>query len=131
MSARPWIAIFLLINYLMVVGLGCINRPEDQHELVLIQTNAADYSYQQCRYLRMDGLENFLTEAMANHYQKSSESPKHHLISVVNGIDAHCLPDFIWPCLALPRQTALPLLTFQLNRGVGVHTPIDAPPWIG
>lgn len=41
--------------------------------------------------MRMDGLENFLLESLASRYQKTTDTPKHHLISVVSGVDSHCL----------------------------------------
>lgn len=96
MLPRSWTALLLLINYLLVVGTGCVSRPEERSGLLLIQTSASDQSYQECRYMRMDGLENFLTEALATRYQNKSETPKHHLISVVSSIDAHCLPQIIY-----------------------------------
>jgi hypothetical protein len=94
---RCSLALLLLINYLLVVGLGCISRPEDQQEFLLVQTSEAGKQYQECRYMRMDGLENFLLESLASRYQKATDTPKHNLISVVSGVDSHCLPGTQWP----------------------------------
>ena len=93
---RSPLAFLLLLNYLLVVGLGCISRPEDQQEFVMVQTSEVGRQYQECRYMRMDGLENFLLESLASRYQRTSDTPKHHLISVVSGIDTHCLPSTQW-----------------------------------
>ena len=93
---RCLLASLLLINYLLVVGLGCISRPEDQQEFVLVQTTEVGKQYQECRYMRMDGLENFLLESLASRYQKATDTPKHNLISVVSGVDSHCLPGTQW-----------------------------------
>lgn len=93
---RHLLASLLLINYLLVVGLGCISRPEDQQAFVLVQTSEAGKQYQECRYMRMDGLENFLLESLASRYQKTTDTPTHQFISVVSGIDSHCLPGTQW-----------------------------------
>lgn len=105
MLTRSWTAILLLINYLMVVGMGCMTRPEDQHELLLMRISADSHYYQQYRYLRMDGLEVFLAEALSSRYQNAPETPKHPLITVVNGIDAHDLIRLVW--LLIPPITDL------------------------
>lgn len=131
MSARSWIAILLLANYLIVIGIGGMNRPEDQHELVLVQTDAAGQDYQQCRYLRMDGLESFLAEALANRYHNTANVPKHHLLSVIGGIDAHCLSDAFQPILTSVYKLVPMVVTYQLIRPIDVHHSIDAPPWLG
>ena len=93
---RSLLAFLLLFNYLLVAGLGCISRPEDQQAFVLVQTSEAGKQYQECRYMRMDGLENFLLESLASRYQKATDTPKHNLISVVSGVDSHCLPCTEW-----------------------------------
>ena len=131
MLIRSWTAMLLLINYLMVVGMGCISRPEDQHELLLVQTNVDGHHYQECRYLRMDGLEAFLTEALASRYQHATDSPKHHLISVVSGVDAHCLTPvssfLVSPMLHKPTL----LVAYQSPVSVGVVRVVYSPPRLG
>lgn len=126
MFARSWIAMLLLINYLLVAGVGCMSRPEDQQELV--QTDAAG-QYQECRYLRMDGLENFLTEALASRYQNAPETPKHHLISVVHGVDAHHLPTLDWPLAAPVYRISELVSSYWTVTPTAVCRAVDAPPW--
>ena len=99
MPVRSWIAVLLLINYLLVVGMGCVSRPEDQAELVRIQTTEEGNLYQQCRYMRMDGLESFLTESLNTRYQSDHKTPPHHVFTVVSGINAHYLSAARWPLL--------------------------------
>ncbi len=130
MPVRSFIALLLLVNYLLVVGAGCVSRPEDQNGLLLVQTHTADQSYQECRYLRMDGLENFLTEALASRYKSTTETPKHHLVSVVSSVDAHCLPQ---PGYQLP--TAIRRMATTVTHPLTVATversrDLDAPPWL-
>lgn len=130
MPVRSFIVLLLLINYLLVVGAGCVSRPEDQSGLLLVQTHTTDQSYQECRYLRMDSLENFLTEALANRYQNNSETPKHHLVSVVSSVDAHCLP---LPGYRLPtvhRRTATTITHYLPVVAVEHSRDLDAPPWL-
>lgn len=131
MLTRSWIAVLLLTNYLLVAGMGCMSRPEDQQEFVMVQTKIAGHEYQQCRYLRMDGLEDFLNEALASRYQNAPETPPHHLISVIHGIDAHCLPNTFYPTLTVIYHTARPEVTYQLVHSGDVFRAIDIPPRLG
>jgi hypothetical protein len=125
---RYLLASLLLINYLLVVGLGCISRPEDRQEFVLVQTSEAGKQYQECRYMRMDGLENFLLESLATRYHKTTDTPKHHLISVVSGVDSHYLPCTQWPIqasvyAAIIRPLTTDLYAVPAGYGHSVHIP--------
>lgn len=93
MLIRSWIAFLLLANYLLIAGMGCIMQPYKQQSLLMVQTTYEGQHYQECRYLRMDGLEDFLIESMESRYQDASITPPHHTMSVVNAVDTHCLPD--------------------------------------
>ena len=93
MLVRSWIALLLLTNYLLLAGMGCITRPDEQYSLLKVQTSYAGQHYQECRYLRMDGIEVFLNESLSSRYQDAPQTPPHHIMSVVNAIDAHCLPE--------------------------------------
>lgn len=127
---RYLLASLLLINYLLVVGLGCISRPEDRQEFLLVQTSEAGKQYQECRYMRMDGLENFLLESLASRYQQATDTPKHHLISVVSGVDAHCLTQVSeLPLAGFFRFRMAPPVNYQLAATISVSQPINAPPW--
>lgn len=127
---RCSLALLLLINYLLVVGMGCISRSEDQRELLLVQTSEAGKQYQECRYMRMDGLENFLLESLASRYQKATDTPKHQLISVVSGVDSHCLVQELYPpavLIFLSGET--PAWDYRLGMTAAAGRPINAPPW--
>ena len=126
---RSPLAFLLLLNYLLVVGLGCISRPEDRQEFVLVQTSEAGRQYQECRYMRMDGLENFLLESLASRYQKASDTPSHQLISVVSGIDSHCLPGTFWLIQHSYFTTELkPLISDRCSIPPGYGPTIHIPP---
>lgn len=61
--------------------------------MLKIQTSSTEhFRYEECRYLRMDGLEDFMLEAIASRYNDVKDNALHHVISVVSGIDAHFLP---------------------------------------
>jgi hypothetical protein len=130
MLLRSWFAIFLLANYLWVVGAGCVNRPNDQHELLMIQTTQEGGHYQQCRYLRMDGLESFLTESLASRYQNAPQHPPKHLISVLNGIDSHDVLPSYWflPVSVVYRVVSTPIPYLPVV-ATGVRREVDNPPW--
>ena len=93
MLVRSWIAFLLLANYLLIAGMGCIMQPYEQQTLLMVQTSYEGQNYQECRYLRMDGLEVFLNESMESRYQDAPQIPPQHSMSVVNAVDTHCLPD--------------------------------------
>ena len=131
MLARFWIAVLLLTNYLMVLGVGCIHRPDDLRELILVQTSGPGYNYQQCRYLRMDGLENFLMESLASRYQNTPKTPKHHLVTVTNGIDTHCLPDTYYPIRTFGHEISPLPVSYKVVISDGIHPCIDLPPRLG
>lgn len=132
MSIRQFIAFLLLINYLLVVGAGCVNRPEDQRERLLVQTFDDNQHYQQCRYLRMDGLETFLADALASRYQNNTKTTPQHLFFVVNGVDAHHLPRFTWllPAVATGPENRL-AVAYTPVVAVGINRPLYTPPWLG
>lgn len=61
--------------------------------MLKIQTSSTEHlRYEECRYLRMDELEDFMLEAIASRYDDAQDNALHHVISVVSGIDAHFLP---------------------------------------
>ena len=103
MLARSPIAVLLLISYLLVVGMGGVSRPDNEQELILVRTEVGG-PYQECRYVRMDGLEEFLNEALASRYLNAPETLKHQLISVVPGVDAHHLPHRVCPLVTPANQ---------------------------
>ncbi len=126
---RSLLAVVLLASYLLVAGVGGMNRPEDQRERVLVQTSQNDRYVTDCRYLRMDGLEAFLNEALATRYQQTDDTAPNRSISVVFGIDAHCLPNVI--SFSFIPSGHSPRLTTRYRK-VALTIPyqlIDAPPW--
>lgn len=131
MSTRSFIAVLLLLNYLLVVGSGCMNRPEDQRERLMVRITDDATNYQACRYLRMDGLETFLAEALASRYENVPQTTHHHLISVVNGVDAHYLSIIQWPLLPVVCRAVSQPIGYSLTETVEVNRHIYTPPWLG
>lgn len=131
MPVRSWIAVLLLINYLLVAGMGCMSRPEDQRELMLVKTDVAG-PYQECRYVRMDGLNELLNEALASRYQSAPDTAKQQLISVVHGVDAHHLPRLTgWLSTAMYRVVDTLLAGPQPAISLGTDRAIYSPPKVG
>lgn len=130
MLVRSLIAVLLLVNYLLIAGMGCMNRPEDQHERVLVQTSFSDQHVSSCRYLRMDGLEAFLNEALTTRYQRTTNAVPHRSISVVSGIDTHHLPVSIGYEHPSADHPALltPLPDYQPALSAGVSRAVSPPP---
>ena len=129
MSLRPWLAIVLLLSYLMVVGIDCVNRPQDQAERVQIITSEQGQHYQQCRYMRMDGLESFVMESLASRCQSAPVTPPRHLISVVHAVSVHTLTNPDGHLLPPARQgTEKPVFSYQVCRSTGVRTTLIIPP---
>ena len=129
MSSRPWIAVLLLINYLLVAGMDCVNRPQDQTERVRILTSEAGYQYQQCRYMRMDALETFMLESMASRCQSAHNTPPHHVITVVSTVSVHTLAqptEFFLPSASDWLQK--PVFSYQARSSTGPRPVLILPP---
>ncbi|MBC3789166.1 hypothetical protein [Spirosoma utsteinense] len=129
MSARPWIAMLLLINYLLVAGMDCVNRPQDQMERVRVLISEEGHQYQQCRYMRMDALETFMLESMASRCQSAHDMPPHHVILVVSTISVHTLAqatEYLLP----PASNWLekPVFTYQARSSTSVQVVLILPP---
>ncbi len=79
--------------------------------------------------MRMDGLENFLLESLASRYQKETDTPKHHLISVISGVDSHCLLYTQWMMhKSLYADAIKPLIAGQYTIPSGYGHTIHIPP---
>jgi len=91
---RSVAALLLLATYLLLAGMGCITAPNDvPNDLVMVQTHYEEQRYEECRYLRMDGLQTFMMESLATRYQDAPTTPPQHILTVFQSIDTHCLPD--------------------------------------
>lgn len=94
MKPRSFLAWLVLANYLFLVGTGCVSRPEQDSFLVLIQTQSAEsHHYESRRYMRSEGIEAFMAEALTTRYQNTPDNQNHLLLSVTPGVDSHSLPD--------------------------------------
>jgi hypothetical protein len=127
MSVRSLLAFLLLANYLLLAGIGGIARPFEQQELVFVQTYEGQ-QYQECRYLRMDGLEEFLKESLSTRCQEAPSVPPHHVMAVVMAVDAHCLPE-LSPFSFLPAYPKKPISdTYLTNILQSVKGIVSPPP---
>lgn len=132
MSVRAWISLLLLTNYLLLAGMGCVTMPNDEHNtLLMVKTNYEGQHYQECRYLRMDGLEAFMIESLANRYQSASNDiPPHHILTVVHAIDMHYLPDVMQLAQVLTyKARILKCNCYSSHTLLGTAFSVFTPPW--
>lgn len=93
MSFKSILALLILANYLLMAGMGWISKPED-FSYVLMLKSSSDQSryYEQARYLRMDGIDEFITEALTNKYKELTNSNDQVVISFLTFVDTHFPP---------------------------------------
>ncbi|WP_428664085.1 hypothetical protein [Runella sp.] len=132
MSLRSFVAFLLLANYLLIAGIGGIMQPYERQSLFIVQTTYEGQSYQECRYLRMDGLENFLIESLSVREQKDQRPLGHSILIEINGVDIHCL-------FYTVAQASTPDLQFHSSAKIhyfpssvseGVDRTFSPPPWV-
>lgn len=130
---RSFIALLLLATYLLLAGMGCITTPNDaQNTLVQVQTHHEGQRYEDTRYLRMDGLEAFMMESLATRYQDAPTTPPQHILTVVQSIDMHCLPDLVQcPQIADFQTEVWANFSYFEKLLWGVPASISTPPWRG
>lgn len=130
MFPRSLLAILILVNYLWLAATGYISRPEQNPYMLKIQTSTSQQQghYEECRYLRMDGLDDFMAEALATRYQDASDGNKLHTFSVTSGIDAHFFAEY--PAFTI--QVVFPEKTIRSIFGVSavieMTLAVNAPP---
>ena len=132
MSVRSIVAFLLLANYLLIAGMGGIVQPYEQTSLVLIQTNYAGQPYQECRYVRMDGLEDFLIESLRLREQKEPRPLGHSILVEVNGVDLHCLFYSIGQESAAVSYLFASFTSYYCSSYLsdGVYGMVSPPPWM-
>ena len=129
---RSAAALLLLATYLLLAGMGCITAPNDApNDLVMVQTHHEGQRYEECRYLRMDGLEAFMTESLATRYQDAPSTPPQHILTLVQSIDTHCLPDVAQLQFVSFQAQNRPDFGYNEHFFAGYSAPIDTPPWRG
>lgn len=96
MTLRSFVSFLILANYLLLAVMGCISTPEDDSYMVILKAGVnQSHRYEEIGYLRMDGIEEFMAEAMADTYKKIPDSHDHLVLSVISGVDTHFLPDYL------------------------------------
>lgn len=130
MFARSWLAIPLLISYLLIAGTGFINAP-DEPRYAVAESYAHQVHHHQDRYADFDGMDLGIDELTDLNVSLNEDAsvPMGHPLPKLTGVDAHCLPSE--PCfefLCIHRTRVL----IERNPAVAltaVHHAIDAPPW--
>ncbi|MDB5243070.1 MAG: hypothetical protein JWP57_3695 [Spirosoma sp.] len=130
MFARIWLAIPLLLSYLLIAGTGYINAP-DEPRYAVAQSHAHQVHHHLDRYSDFNAMDLGLDERsdLTVSPNNNDSVPDSRPLLKITGIDAHCLPGDA--CFSF-------LPTYPTNRPVGgylavaltaVWCPIDAPPW--
>lgn len=102
---RSFLVLLILANYLFLSGMGFVSRPEQDPFIVLIQHKAAEsHHYESRQYMRTEGLEAFMAEALSTRYQDAPVTQNQVLLSVTIAVDAHALPDDLQFQALLPYQ---------------------------
>ncbi len=93
MSFKSIIALLVLANYLLLAGFGCISKPDEDAYIFLIKSNSTQsWHYEQSRFSRMDGIENFISESLASKFNELTNPQDQVIISFLTSIDSHFLP---------------------------------------
>ncbi len=130
MFARSWLAILLLISYLLIAGTGFINAP-DELRFAVAESRAHQVHHHQDRYSDFDGMDLGLDELsdLSISPSENATAPNRQPLPEVTGIDAHCLPGehcFYFLMTYLTRKSVGDYLTVALT---AVCRAVDAPPW--
>ena len=128
MFPRAWLAIPLLISYLLIAGTGFINAP-DEPRYAVAESHAHQVHHHQDRYADFDGLDLGLDELSDLNVSPNDDAPVPTDHWSITGIDAHCLPGtFNFSFLPTYRSNELAgsYLAVALTT---IYRAVDAPPW--
>jgi hypothetical protein len=128
MFARAWLAILLLISYLLIAGTGFINAP-DEPRYAVAESHAHQVHHHQDRYADFADMDLGLDELSDLYVSPNDDAsvPTDH--PLITGIDAHCLPNtYCFSFLPTYRanESADDYLAVALT---AVYDAVDAPPW--
>ncbi len=128
MITRSWLAILLLISYLLIAGTGFINAP-DEPRFAVAESRAHQVHHHQDRYSDFDGMDLGLDVADLSVSPNDDAIPNRQPSPQVTGIDAHCLPgEHCVSFLPIYRTCGL-AENYLVVALTAVCRVIDAPPW--
>lgn len=128
MFARPWLAILLLISYLLIAGSGFIHAPNEMR-FAVAESHAHQVHHHYDRYADFDGLDLGLDELEDLNVNPNADSstPAGHL--QITGVDAHCLPSHSWFSFLPACQTNELVGGYLAVALTATCRAVDAPPW--
>lgn len=123
---RSWLVLLLLANYLVVVGAGLVNRP-DQPRYTAAHPYTHSASCQQEHYLRVDCFDRCNGDQDVVKQRTPGENAA-HLLSIIKGIDVHCLSEVV--VVAPPYSTVKQAVPAAAVPAVpaGVRAALYSPP---
>lgn len=130
MFARAWLAILLLISYLLIAGTGFINAP-DEPRYAVAESHAHQVHHHQDRYADFDGMDLGLDELSDLNVSpnEAASVPNEQQSFKITGVDAHCVPDDPSFSFVHTRQTDESAANYSAVSPTAPHCVIDAPPW--
>lgn len=130
MFAPSWIAVLLLISYLLIAGTGFIKAP-DEPRFAVAESHAHQVHHHQDRYADFDGLDLGLDELsdLNVHPNEDASVPEGHPIIKITGIDAHCLPGEPGFSFQPTYQVDELVSNYLRVAPTAVCRAVDAPPW--
>ncbi|WP_345112553.1 hypothetical protein [Hymenobacter algoricola] len=90
---RSLLVLLLLCNYLLVVGAGLVNRPE-QSRYSASHPYVHSSTCQQQNYLRLDCFDTCNGDQTHLLQHKNKQTPQ-HLLSTLKALDLHCLAETV------------------------------------
>ena len=128
MFARPWLAMLLLVSYLLIAGSGFICAPNELRYAVA-ESHAHQVHHHYDRYADFEGLDLGLDELEGLNVNPNEDSnvPTGHL--QITGVDAHCLPGPSWFSFLPIYQTTALVEGYVVVALTTTARAIDAPPW--
>ena len=126
MVPRPYLTLLLLLNYLLVVGAGLVERPPRAVERAFPYVHSQDC--QRRNTLRLACFDDCNGVQYTAH-QPGARPPLTQLLTTLKGLDLHCLP--AGPVALAPwmfRRPLLRLATRDAAVPAGHRGAIDAPP---
>lgn len=124
--ARSYLVLLLLLNYLLVVGAGLVERPARIIERPFAYVHSHDCQLQHTLRLACFDDCNGVQYTMQKYGERL---PLTQLLTTFKGLDSHCLPES-WPVLATPvfGRVLRQRVTYAANVPVGYRGQIELPP---
>ncbi len=114
MNRRSYLTLLLLLNYLLVIGAGLVERPARPIDRPFAYVHSPDCQAKHTLRVACFDDCNGVQYTLQKHGQKP---PLHALLNSLKALDLHCLPVAV-------RLMAMPVFEQQQNRVISHETPV-------